>query len=347
MSIMLNTWIMWGNFENTSKLEKTDKYNELREIIEEMLIRIENNNLSHDDLKSYWGKITQYRDVLPNLVHDLNNELLILKSLILEGKDLTAAKKSLEKLFLWQLDYDINEVYNLAIEKAKALGLELEFLINNWGSVYEIIIDKAWKVVSKYDGAYSIKKTSQSKFSLVRLFKKVAKIKSNAEDIYITKRFDVNNIPVARIFSNTFKNAKEAGATKIKVVVTYGPLTKMDILKIIDNWKGMTKNVIENVLFKKGVSTKWTQWIWMYWLAKDFLKFWWDIEVHSLLENWEYFEAHYSDLSLKNKDNIVPLDIKQYLTDYQTDKIDKFFNQPGTQFVFKYSQVYNEKRKAK
>jgi nitrogen fixation/metabolism regulation signal transduction histidine kinase len=91
---------------------------------------------------------------------------------------------------------------------------------------------------------------------LVRLFKKVVKIKPNAEDIYITKRFDVNNIPVARVFSNTFKNAKEAGATKIKVVVTYGPLTKMDILKIIDNGAGMSKDVIENVLFKQGKSTK-------------------------------------------------------------------------------------------
>jgi hypothetical protein len=30
----------------------------------------------------------------------------------------------------------------LAVEKANALGLELEFLINNGGSVYEIIIDK-------------------------------------------------------------------------------------------------------------------------------------------------------------------------------------------------------------
>jgi hypothetical protein len=65
-----------------------------------MLTKIEKKELLSNDLKEYWTKIQQYRDVLPHLVHDLNNELLFLKSLILEGKDLSIAKKSLEKLFL-------------------------------------------------------------------------------------------------------------------------------------------------------------------------------------------------------------------------------------------------------
>ena len=325
-----------------------EKYKDFTKIIDNLTEDIENQGLTKEKLEGYWYNIKEYQKDLPNLVHDINNELLVISHKLLKKEDLKENKKAIEKLFLWETEYKINEIYQLAINRAKILWLGLEFVIQNLGSVYKITLDKEGKIIDRHSWAFIEKTwTKESTIkSLLKTFIPNLVKKIDWENIEVVKRFDINNIPVSRIISNTFKNSKEAWATKIKFVLTYWPARQMEIIKITDNWQWMSKDIIENTLFKKWVSSKenW-QWIWMYWLVKDFLKYWWELEVHSLTKDWKFIEANYWYQSVQDN-KINTLSIEEHNIEPEIiERNDEFIGNTWSQFVFKYAERFNLKNK--
>jgi len=171
-------------------------------------------------------------------------------------------------------------------------------LIENIWSDYPINIDKEWKVLLKHIWAFGEKIEYNDTASLLErvksnLYKFFSNDTISYDEIKLLKFWEIQWIPVSRIIWNLFKNAKEAGATKVYVTITKS-YTK-DILIVSDNGPWIDESIVKNVLFKKWISTKGeNRWIWMHFLWKKFLEEKGsELQIVSLDEDWEGIEVLY------------------------------------------------------
>jgi len=283
----------------------------------------------------------QFQDIsrndYPALRHDLNNDFLWIRFCIDQSKEIPDDYlRGFKEFFLEDVNYSWADLYKVASEYAVNYWLNLNFYINHWLSKYKISLDRNWKVMERHIWCYGVKEIKQSVvWNLLSMFwiEKTPRY----DEIKLLKNIPFDGLPVRRILWNLLKNAKEAWAKTVNVSILY--TFSQDIIIVSNDGPSMTVEEIENVLFKKGVSSKGeNRGIWMYYLAKDILESDWEIQVISINENMETIEANYAKPYSKiTSDNITWLIEKDIIVDEIRFKrylgTDELF--PGVAFVFR------------
>lgn len=322
-------------------------YEEIENIIYELNTYVKlfkNDKISKDDLgcniRDISDRLQLLYEYFPSEVHDLNNIILFFRGTLENEKYLKYIEKDLDKFL--QKKFTEKEIMDLSSNISKQLWLELDFNIfksykvnSNWFIELNIIFNNNWEVISLDKDYFLYNRSIKDKlFELLGV-----KLSLSSEDIKIKNNLSMNfKWPIHSIILNTMKNAKEAWATKIKVMLLDSIFSDMVMLKVIDNASWMDENTIKNILFKKWVSTKsssWTNmWVWMYELVKNFLSNEWEVELYSK-RDWEMLEFYYHKMGIK-KDNIKPLINHNRDSLYNSIYEPKISWNSWTEFVFKF-----------